>query len=314
MGLKSLVLTAGILSLVVPIETFAQHCDCPGISTDQRDAYNALLELTDWEVEITDVTHLPWGVPTVPPGATNEIALHQDEYVLNYDADLLVSTWAAYRLRGKDLVIGEPNRRKTCFRRDPRITDDDLASFCADYEQEGHNEYHRGHIVPDKDMAHYRPAQLNTYIFTNMAPQHGTFNTGVWLRLETYTRRWAKARGTLYVVTGSIFDEDGDGQRDADSDAERLESENGDTRVAIPTHFFKILVHEDPNDGSIETLAVVLPHDSEPHTGNAGYDYLEDHITSIDEIEEVTGVNFFRDLPNENAIEAQEADELWELP
>jgi len=310
---KALLLTAGILSLFLTAEAMAQRqvCDC-GISRSQRAAYNALLELTESEVAATDELHLPWGIPTVPVGATNEVPLHQENYVMNYDGDLRVATWAAYRLRGKDVAAGEEIQRKQCFRRDPRVTDD-LASFCDDYEQEGANEYDRGHIVPDKDMAHCQVGQLNTYIFSNMAPQHWRFNRGIWKRLETYVRRWAKARGTVYVVTGLVFDQDGDNQRDADSDAERLESEDGDSRVAIPTHFFKIVLHEDTDDGSIESLAILLPHDSEPHTGDAGYDYLESNLTSIDAIEGVAGVNFFNDLPNETVVEEQEATELWAL-
>jgi DNA/RNA endonuclease G (NUC1) len=298
--------SALVLISLFASEAAAQYCDCD-ISERRRNAYNALLQLDSAEIAETDGLHLPRGVPSRPTGATNEIALHQDDYVMNYDEDLKVATWAAYRLRGVDVAASR--ERKQCFRRDPRISDDDDASFCEDYDEPV---FDRGHIVPDADMSHCEAAQLNTYIFTNMAPQHKQFNQILWNRLERYVREWAITKEVVYVVTGAIFDENGDNQRDDDNDAVRMESDNGNERVAIPTHFFKIVMHELP-DESIESLALILPHNNDRHVGSEAHDYLTSRLTTIDAIEEVTGVNFFRDLPNaeESAVEQFQATQLW---
>ncbi len=284
-----------------------EHCDCD-ISPNRRTAYNALLNLDQDETEVTDATHLPWGTPTRPSGVSNEVALHQMHYVMNYDADLRVATWAAYRLRGTDVLAGGENDRKECFRRDPRITSDDDASFCQDYEEPV---YDRGHMVPDADTKFCEGAQINTYIFSNMAPQLPRFNQVTWKRLERYVRLWAITKEVVYVVTGSIFDADGDQQRDDDDDAERMESDSGNERVAVPTHFFKIVMHE--TDDGIESLALIIPHNDIELSGDPLHDYLESRLTTINAIEGVTGVNFFRDLPNaqENAIEQFRATDLW---
>jgi endonuclease G len=162
-------------------------------------------------------------------------------------------------------------------------------------------------------MRRSESTQINTYILSNMAPQHKKFNQVIWKRLEGYVRDWARTKDVVYVVTGAIFDEDGDDKRDADSDAARMTSNNGNTRVAIPTHFFKIIMHERPN-GYIESLALVLPHNNDRHVGLEAHAYLTSRLTTIAAIEELTGVNFFRDLPNakETAVEQFQATQLWE--
>ena len=43
--------------------------------------------------------------------------------------------------------------------------------------------------------------------------QHDRFNRGIWARLEGYVRDWAEKKGTIYVITGAVFDRDGDGAR-----------------------------------------------------------------------------------------------------
>jgi len=84
-------------------------------------------------------------------------------------------------------------------------------------------------------------AVLNSFLMSNMTPQYCQFNEGVWEMTENIVRLWAKERGTLYVITGSIFDRNGDRQRDADASAARMRSKNNKTRVAVPTAFYKII-------------------------------------------------------------------------
>ena len=89
----------------------------------------------------------------------------------------------AYRLRDSD--IDEPQERTECFRRDVRIEEDDDAAFCTDYEEPT---FDRGHMVPNADMTRSESAMINTYVFSNMAPQHDRFNRIIWQRLERYAR------------------------------------------------------------------------------------------------------------------------------
>ena len=156
---------------------------------------------------------------------------------------------------------------------------------------------------------------INTYMFTNMTPQHDKFNQVIWQRLERYVRDWARMKDEIFIVTGAIFDRDDDGQRDPDNTAEHMVSNNGQARVAVPSHFYKIILHERPN-GFIENLAILLPHTDESITGATANTYLAEHIVSIDAIEALAGINFLSGIAADNptkeaAIEANTADGLW---
>lgn len=84
------------------------------------------------------------------------------------------------------------------------------------------------------------------------------FNRGVWQILVTFVRHWGKDRKTLYVITGSILDRDGNGNRDDDSAAKRMKSNNGKQRVAVPSHFYKIIASK-RTDSSLDVLTIFKP-------------------------------------------------------
>ena len=80
----------------------------------------------------------------------------------------------------------------------------------------------------------------------------------------------------------------------------------GDNHVAVPSHFYKIIVDaNDPDD--ISVLAFMLPNES-----LTGRQYTE-FLTSVDEIEILTGLDFLRNLPDQVEIEVEStvAAEVW---
>ena len=40
--------------------------------------------------------------------------------------------------------------------------------------------------------------------------QHDRFNRGIWSRLESMVRDWTREKEVLYIITGAVFDRDGD--------------------------------------------------------------------------------------------------------
>ena len=241
--------------------------------------------------------HLPWGTPAPKGEVSNEMLLIQRDYVIDYDGDLLVPMWTAHRLEGKRLGKSD---RVNCFRPDPRVNAP-AASLKSDYAEPV---FDQGHLTPNSDMSIGLNPVINSFVLTNMTPQFCQFNRGVWQIFESIVRLWAKEKGTVYVITGSVFDRDSDGKRDADAAAKRMTSNNGKTRVAIPSHFYKILVHQDV-DGTVEALAVMLPHDQTDVNGAEAVSYLEKHIRSIDEVEAVTGLTFFEGVGAQGAAVKQ---------
>jgi endonuclease G len=290
-----------LLLLTVAPGVWANTCDCD-IPPEQVTLYDTLLILNPEQQSTAIVTHLPWGVPIASEFATGEHLLIQTDYILDYDNDLQVPLWAAYRLTAAD--IDAKRNRTECFRPDPRLAQE-AAADCADYDEPI---FDRGHLVPNADMTRSEAAMINTYLFSNMTPQYANFNRIIWSRLEGLVRDWAKTRGAIYVISGTIFDRDNDDWRDLDEAAEFVAPT---LRVAIPTAFYKIIVA--PTANSLDSITLLLPHATEKHTGREGLNYLETHITSIDRIETLTGVDFFPefDEQSEEQLEATIAPQLW---
>lgn len=289
------------LLLLVSAVTWSQVCTGCQVSQQTITNADALLELDDSEKADAEARHLLGGRPVPPANATNERMILQREWITWYDDDLRQPIWVAYGLTADDAQASLS--RKNCFRKDPRL-EDEVASVCEDYEEPI---FDRGHMVPSADMTRDRLSMTNSFIFSNMAPQHDRFNQGIWARLESKVRSWAIVADGVYIVTGAVFDKDGDGQRDADEDADLMSPTN---RVAVPTHFYKIILHVRPS-GFIDTISFILPHvDQSVGSTNP---YLRDHIATIDEVEAVTGIDFFPELHDarESAVEAFRSPGLW---
>jgi len=264
--------------------------DCP-LSNNLKEAYDRELVNTTLPAGADTSEQAPFGLPVPTVSVDNEILLHHKEYLVMYDSDLKVPVWVAYKLEKKDLVS---RPRTNCFRPDPRLTDAQNAQL-LDYTEPV---FDRGHLVPRADMNRTEVAMINTFVLTNMTPQHDTFNQGAWGELETQVRELAYTKKKVFIVTGSVFDKDGDQVRDADADVDRMAPFNN---VAVPTHFYKVVLHQ-RDDGFIESVAVLVPNVDVSMNKAERLAFLNDHRVSVDEIETVSGYDLFPDLPD--AVEA----------
>jgi len=261
----------------------AAAADC---TAAERAAADAQLWLNRRDRSISIRAHLPWGVPRAAGPVTNERLLVQRDYVIGYDGDLRVPLWTAERVDAGRL--GDVTR-EDCFRTDPRLPAAQ-ASTPADYNEPI---YDQGHMAPFANQTSSEIAAHNSFIMSNMVPQTCQLNRGIWQILEGITRLWAQEHGTVYVFSGSVFDRDGDGLRDADAAAPRMRSRSGAERVAVPSHFYKVIAVVRP-DGEVDTLSVLMPHDDANPDGPAALRYLQEHVTTIAAIERVSGLDLFR--------------------
>jgi len=89
-----------------------------------------------------------------------------------------------------------------------------------------------------------------------------------------------------------------------------MQANDGSTRVAVPTHFYKLVIKEQP-DGRVDTIAILLKNEQNPPS--ASDQTFKQHIVSIDEIEGRTGLDFGwrRGFNAERAIERSKAPDLW---
>jgi endonuclease G len=266
-----------------PVLATSRNCTSP-----ERDAANHALSLTASAKHQSISRNLPWGAPQSGLDASHEQLLTQRDYIIDYDEDLRVPIWTAHQLNAKSLRKLD---RINCFRADPRLASE-VASSPSDYKEPI---FDQGHMTPNGDMALNTNAIINSFIMSNMTPQHCHFNRGIWEILETLGRFWAAQHGTLYVITGSIFDANNDGQRDGEAEITRMHSNNGQQRVAVPTAIYKIFAYKTIDRG-IVTLTVVLPNDETAVTHDQAIDYLTGHVEQIAYVEKRTGLKFFPTL------------------
>lgn len=238
----------------------AENCPSCEVHADKRVQYDALLNLTAAQKKSAETRHIPDGLPVPAAPVTHEHLLHQQDYVTWYDDDdLRVPLYVAYRLAKKNVTT--PRDRLNCFRPDPRLTTNAAAQW-VDYDEPT---FDQGHLAPNGDFTGTEAMMINTYLYSNMTPQQKVFNEHTWERLEALVRMWCNKRGDLFVITGAVFDKDGNGLRDADTDASRVPPLN---RVAIPTGFYKIIFNKHTLSAD-ESIAILLPHDNAKHNGDA---------------------------------------------
>lgn len=213
-------------------------------------------------------------------------------FVLAQDARLKIPLWVQYELSLEDLH--GPADRTDDYRPDTSIPFGCRAEL-GDYSGSG---FDRGHMAPAEDMDPSRLVMSESFLLSNMAPQVGIgFNRHIWANLEAAVRGWVEQRGALTIITGPVF---------AVSEGRVSYQVIGRDYVAVPTHFYKIVV--DANDpDQVEALAFMLPNRS-----LSGHHYSE-FITSVDGIESVTGLDFLSNLPAtvQNTVESQVAPNVW---
>jgi endonuclease G len=167
----------------------------------------------------------------------------------------------------------------------PRATDDDYYNA----------RYDRGHMCPSGDNKWDRRAQMQSFLFSNICPQNHWLNKGDWNDLEIQCRYWARSIGDIYIVTGPIF-------------YNGVRNTIGKNKVAVPDAFFKVILDD---RGKSKAIGFVYPN-------NGKHKKMTDCIRSVDEVEKLTGIDFFPRLDDkvENIIEAASVETMnqeWQV-
>ena len=223
------------------------------------------------------------------PAATGGRTVTHGAYVSSYNTATLIPDWVAYELTAEE-ADGRRERGGIEFRKDPDLRGVPQA-MREDYSGSG---WTKGHMMPAADAAFSSTAMEETFYFTNICPQNETLNAGDWQYLEKKVRSWAKRYGSIWVVTGPIVGKNKYGKI-------------GDRDVVIPDSFFKALLVRRP-DGSYSSVAFVMDNDDERY-------YLKDCYMSVNELEAVTGFDFFPALDDriEEKVEGTVKKTDWGL-
>ena len=152
----------------------------------------------------------------------------------------------------------------------------------ADYYNSG---YDRGHLCPAGDNKWNQKAMDECFLMTNMCPQTHALNAGIWNSIEQQCRTWAKKYGKVYIACGPIF-------------LNKQHRKLGKNKVVVPDAFFKVILRTGKNPQAIGFIC--------RNQGATGLQ-KKDFVNSVDEVERITGYDFFSKLPDniEKKIEAK---------
>ncbi|MRI01768.1 DNA/RNA non-specific endonuclease [Kriegella sp. EG-1] len=220
----------------------------------------------------------------LPSSSTGEIVEHQ-HFTLSYNEPYEQAEWVAYILKKEHLTYDD--RKRPYFIEDPEVR-----TKSADWRNYKGSGYDRGHLCPAGDRRFSKQAYDETFYTSNISPQDRDFNAGIWNRLEQQVRRWAKMYNHIFVVTGGVLN----------SGLITI----GDEDVAVPKYYYKIVARGDINN--LKLIAFLMP-------GKESTKSLQHFTVTVDEVERLTGIDFFEKLPDnlEAMLESSNANNNWKF-
>ena len=203
--------------------------------------------------------HSPYGFAQTQRTAQ---AICREGYLVAYDAPVKIPVYVAYTLK--------PENALGCFPRTNAFVADQSIQGGArpdDYVGTG---FDKGHAAPDGDLSYTQQVEYESFLMTNMYPQHGSLNRGIWKLLETSVRGWAVQLNqpfTIYV--GALY---GSGD----------ESFKG---IIVPHGYYKIVI----NNATGQVAGWSFPH-TKPYV-NLGNDLTKFRLP-ISQIQTMANVQY----------------------
>jgi endonuclease G, mitochondrial len=181
------------------------------------------------------------------------LEIDREEYDIVFSTELMYPLSVKWETNREDVTCEDPLSRKDRFVPDPLYREE--TNLAKDYVGSGLD---RGHISPAADnLCDGEAVMLESFYFTNMAPQYPGLNRGQWKSLEDHTRKLAENWDTIRIEAGCVGEE------------------RKVNRLSVPTHCWKII--EIVETGEI--TAYVFPNVPEKTRS------FVDHIVSLDSID-----------------------------
>lgn len=215
-----------------------------------------------------------------------EQILHRKGYTVSYNKDLKLPNWVAWELTPEKLAERESRTDK--FLPDPDLPESQAVTT-DDYKRSGMD---RGHMCPAGDNRWHWKAMQESFYMTNICPQNHNLNRGDWKELEEACREWARKEGKIYIVCGPV------------PPRGKYRTIGRRHKVAVPDAFFKVVLCTSSNPPK----AIGFIYKNIP--GNRP---LRNYAKSVDEVEYITNIDFFPNLPDniEKQVEAEYDISLW---
>ncbi len=221
--------------------------------------------------------------------------LKDGSYLLNYVHFSIaikrsrgLAYYSAVNIDGANFV--KIRRGSTRWRLDPRISEEHQYGNGV-YRK---NELDKGHLVRRIDPnwgEDAKKANVDTFYYTNSAPQHKNLNQKIWLGLEDYILNNAKKHNLkVSIFTGPVFRDDDMVYRE---------------KYRIPAEFWKVAVMV-KEDGELSATAYLQTQKNMLTNLEFAYGEYKTYQVSLATIEQITGLKF-GDLKSNDPMQTVES-------
>jgi endonuclease G len=204
--------------------------------------------------------HSPWGfAQTARPAGP----ICREAYLVAYDAPVKIPAYVAYTLL--------PQNALGCFPRTNAFVADASVPGGARPDDYAGTGYDKGHAAPDGDLSWSQQVEYESFLMTNMYPQHGSLNQGIWKLLETSVRGWAVQLNQPFTIYVGAFYGAG--------------NEFIGNGVIVPNGYYKIVV----NQATGQIAGWAFPH-NKPYQ-NLGNDLTKFRVP-VAQIQQQAGIQY----------------------
>lgn len=238
------------------------------------------LIITCYALQAEDTT--PFELPA-PRTDLPEQILYRKGYTISYNKETMQPNWVAWHLTAEH-ADGEWQRPSgNAFHEDAEVPTPRASNY--DYKGSG---WSRGHLCPAGDSKWDKIAMYESFLLSNVCPQHARLNSGDWNDIEQKCRCWAKKYGDIYIVCGPIF--------------YRQEHKTvGHNHIPVPEAFFKVVACM---NGEPKGIGFICKNSE----GNNPTDF---YVNTIAQVERITHYCFFPNIGKDIAPAVKENANLY---
>lgn len=255
---------------------------------------------------------------------TNFLAAHYVDYdnqhimnlAIEWNAAMRHSSWVAFSF---DSTTSQDNvKRGDKWGWDPLIPVELGKVIEDDHKSDG---YDKGHLCASEDRVYCKEANDQTFLYSNISPQIGSFNQKYWAKLEALIQKWGRSTQNgvydkVYVAKGGTINKllkDWTGKQKANdglyptADADGKSSPKSKNGLVVPAYYYMAILAE--KDGKFQAIGFLVPHSEDLPAKPTTAD-LQTYTCSIAHLEEQTGIDFFCNLKDNVEREVESAFRL----
>lgn len=218
---------------------------------------------------------------TSDPAARTNYLISRTQYALSYNDDTHQPNWVSWSFSSADRGS---TARTDAWSVETALPTGYLRIGTASFD----TSWDRGHMCPSADRTLTVTDNEMTFRMSNIIPQASSNNQGLWANFENYCRDLALDGSEICIVSGP-------------ADFQSATISNG---MRIPGSVWKIAVKVPGGSGTAASrihtgcrvIALYTPNTS------SGLAPWQSYITSVEQIEERTGLDFFRNVDSAVAV------------